>query len=178
VVALRRELLSLYGPSFRDGATALAVLAIGQLVNAALGLAGWILVANGRSRLSLLNNLGAAAVNIVAGLTLIPRFGMVGTAIASVGSVTLLQLAILVEVRVIEGVSLLDRSLLKPAAAAALAFLAQTAASGHIATPAWRILLVIGIGLAVYGGTLGVLGLADEDRRVLAQAVRRLRRRA
>lgn len=178
VVALRRELLTLYGPSFRDGAAALSVLAIGHLVNATLGLTGWILVASGRSRLSLLNNVAASAINIVAGLTLIPRFGMVGTAIASLGSVALLQIATVVEVRLTEGVSLLDWSIGKPLVAGALAFLAQTLVSGHVATLAGRVLLVIGTGLAVYGGALAALGLAPEDRRVLQRAIERLRQRS
>jgi O-antigen/teichoic acid export membrane protein len=177
VVALRRELLSLYGPTFRDGAAALSVLAIGHLVNATLGLSGWILVASGRSRLSLLNNVAASVVNVAAGLTLIPRFGMVGTAIASLGSVALLQIAAVVEVRVTEGVSLLDRSLLKPLVAAALAFLAETVVSAHVPTTAGRVLLVIGIGLGVYGGALLTLGLAEEDRRLLFKALERVRSR-
>ena len=177
VVVLRRELLSLYGPSFGDGAAALSVLAIGHLVNATLGLSGWILVAGGRSRLSLLNNVAAASVNIVAGLTLIPRFGPVGTAIASLGSIALLQIAAVIEVRLTEGVSPFDRSLAKPLVAAALAFLAETVVSRHVATTAWRVVLVIAIGLPTYGGALATLGLADEDRRVLLRALERLRRR-
>jgi O-antigen/teichoic acid export membrane protein len=177
VVVLRRELLALYGPGFRDGAAALTVLAIGHFVNATLGLSGWILVTSGRSRLSLLNNVAAASVNVVAGLTLIPRFGPVGTAIASLGSIALLQIAAVVEVRIIEGVSPLDRSLLKPLAAGAVAFLAEAAVSRHVAATAARVVLVIAVGLCAYGGALATLGLAPEDRQVLARARARVFKR-
>ena len=63
VLVLRRELLSLYGPGFQEGASALSLLALGHLVNSTLGLTGWILVTSGRSRLMLVNNLVVAVVN-------------------------------------------------------------------------------------------------------------------
>ena len=180
VLALRHDLLALYGPDFRDGAPALAILAVGHLVNASLGLCGWILVTSGRSQLILLNNVVGAAVNIAAGLLLIPRLGLAGTAIASLGSVTLLQVGAMIEVRVLEGVFPFDRSILKTVAAAVAAFLAENAVAGRIGSTALRVTAVIATGLLVYALALLGMGLSPDDRRLVnglrARVARRLGR--
>ena len=177
VIVLRHELLSLYGPAFQGGAPALVILALGHLVNASLGLAGWILVTSGRSRLLLMNNLGAATLNIVAGLTLIPRYGLVGTAIASLGSVAAMQIAGVVEVALTERVLAFDRSSLKPLVSGAVTLAAEVAIARLCGgSTAVRVLLVIVAGLGIYGGSLLALGLAPEDRTLLQRARARLGR--
>ena len=75
VVALRHELLALYGPAFQAGAVAIIVLTVSHFVNATFGLAGYVLVVSGRSRLMLANNVVVAVVNVVLGLILIRATG-------------------------------------------------------------------------------------------------------
>ena len=174
VVVLRHELLALYGPDFHDGAPALCILALGHFVNASLGLCGWILVISGRSRLVLLNNSIGAVVNVAAGLLLIPRLGMVGTAVASLGSVALVQVAGVIEVRATQGVFPFDRAILKTLLAATIAFGAQTVVASHLAGTAVRVAAVIFSGLLAYGAVLGALGLAPEDRQLLSRLRARL----
>jgi len=177
VLVLRGDLLALYGPGFHAGASALAILAVGHFVNASLGLCGWILVAGGHTRLVLGNMAGGAAVNVAAGLVLIPRFGLVGTAIASLGSVALQQVAAVVEVGVTERVFPFDRSILKTLAAAAVAYAAESLVGRQIAGTAPRVVLVILAGLLAYGMALGALGLAPEEKRALGALLDRLRKR-
>jgi O-antigen/teichoic acid export membrane protein len=177
VVALRRELLSLYGPGFQDGVNALCVLAVGHLVNSILGLSGYVLVVSGRSRMLLANNVVVAIVNLIMGVTLIPRFGLVGTAIAALGSVTLLQILMVIEVRVLHGVYPVGWQVLKPLFAAAIALVAEVAIASRIATQSLRIPLVIVVGLVAYLATLFALGLAPEDRRLLDRLIAWARRR-
>lgn len=176
VLALRHDLLAMYGPDFRDGAPALVILALGHTVNASLGLCGWILVTSGRSRLILLNNIVGAAVNVVAGLLLIPRLGLMGTAVASLGSVALLQIGAVVEVRILEGVFPFDRSILKTLVAAAITFVAQNALAGHIASTAARVAAIVATGVVLYGLALLALGLSPEDRRLVDRLRERVRR--
>jgi O-antigen/teichoic acid export membrane protein len=177
VVVLRRDLLSLYGPGFAEGATALVVLALGQLVNATMALPAWILLVSGRSRILLANNAAAAVVNVGVGLVLIPRFGLVGTAIAALGTGTLLTASVLIHVALTQRVHPFHPSLAKPFAAGVLAFLAQGAIARVVTTVAVRVPLVIFVGLATYLGALLVLGLPAEERRGLAAFVARLRAR-
>jgi O-antigen/teichoic acid export membrane protein len=175
VVALRHELLSLYGPAFQAGAVAMTVLAASHLLNATLGLTGYIILVAGGSRLVLINNVIAAVVNVTLGLILIPRLGMLGTAIAALVSVAALQGAYVVQVRLAHGVLPISWSTLKPFAAAAVMLAVETLVVANVARPAARIPLAIVAGLLSYLGALVALGLAPEDKRLFASLWNRVR---
>jgi O-antigen/teichoic acid export membrane protein len=169
VVALRHDLLALYGPDFAEGAAALSLLAMGHLVNAMLGLTGWILTVSGRSRAILMNNIIAAAANVVMGVTLIPRFGLVGTAIAALGSVTLVNVLVVVEVWRWHGVHAFGLPVAKPLIAAAATLVVELAVARYVEPVAARVVLLVLAGLATYLTGLFALGLAPEDRRLLTR---------
>ncbi|HSY38230.1 MAG TPA: polysaccharide biosynthesis C-terminal domain-containing protein, partial [Polyangia bacterium] len=175
VVVLRHDLLALYGSAFQEGATALVILALSHWVNVSFGLSGWIMIGGGRSRLLLQNNIVVAVVNIVLGVTLIPRLGLLGAALAALGSVVLLHLMVLIEVRLGFGVYPFDKTVLKPLAAAATTLALELALDSHVAPTGVRIPLVIVAGLLCYVATLGLLGLAPEEQRLVAGARARLR---
>ena len=175
VVVLRRDLLALYGAAFQEGAAAVCVLAISHWVNVSLGLVGWILVTGGSSRTLLVNNVVSAAVNIGLGLALIPRFGLLGTAFAALGSTVLVNMMAVVEVRLGFGVTPFDRTIVKPLAAAAVTLVAEWAVARQIAHVGLRVPLVIVTGLVAYAATLLALGLAPEERRLASGAWARLR---
>ena len=115
VVALRRELLGgLYGPAYVAGGAAVVVLAGTHFVSASCGLVGWVLVAGGRSRLILLNNFLGASFNVGASLLLIPRYGLLGGALASLGTMMIVLGSALIEVLAVEKVSPFSFGLWKP----------------------------------------------------------------
>jgi O-antigen/teichoic acid export membrane protein len=175
VIVLRRELLSLYGPGFLEGGATLSVLAAGHLVNATLGLTGWILMVEGRSRMILMNNVVAAIVNVAMGLTLIPRFGLLGTAFAALGSALLLNLIVVAEVWFLHRVYPFNWSVLKPFSAAAVALGVELVVGRSLHVAAVRVPVVLVVGLAAYLLTFVALGLAPEDRRLLTSARNRAR---
>ncbi|MFB6199735.1 MAG: flippase [Candidatus Nanohaloarchaea archaeon] len=72
----------LFGESYVAGALALAILSLGYLFHVAVGPAGNILLASGKTRLLTLGMLSLTAVDVVLNLLLIPRYGMVGAAVA------------------------------------------------------------------------------------------------
>jgi O-antigen/teichoic acid export membrane protein len=174
VVSLRHELLALYGTGFEQGAVALSILAMGHLVNAILGLSGWILTVSGRSRAILVNNIIAATANIIMGVTLIPRFGLVGTAIAALGSVTLMNLLVAVEVWRWQRVHPFGIAIAKPLVAASAALVAELAIDSLIENTAVRVILLVLVGAAAYVAALAALGLAAEERRMVTKARARL----
>ena len=69
-------MLSLYGSGFMAGTSTMVVLTPSHDMNVTLGLAGYVLVVGGRTRLLLVNNIAGAAVNVGLALFLIPRFGI------------------------------------------------------------------------------------------------------
>ena len=122
IIALRAEILSLYGATFVTGAGTLVILAFHNLVIGCLGLTPYVVAMGGRSRLVLINNICAAALNIALGWVLVPRMGISGAAIAVGISMLAFQVASMIEAWVLERVHPFTMSLLKPVGAALVAF--------------------------------------------------------
>jgi O-antigen/teichoic acid export membrane protein len=98
-------LLGVFGPAYRTGATALTILAAGQLFNAATGPLGQVINMSGRPYLTLVNNAAVAGLNIVGCVILIPRYGLTGAACSTTASLTLVNLIKLVQVRALFGIN-------------------------------------------------------------------------
>ncbi|MBE9554565.1 MAG: flippase [Proteobacteria bacterium] len=88
-----KEFLSLYGPEFVSGQTALNILLIGNIVNALAGSVGLILKMTGHERDVLWTGIMAALANIILNAILIPRFGLEGAATATTISMSIWPLA-------------------------------------------------------------------------------------
>lgn len=99
------SLLHLFGPIYGTGAKALVILAAGQLFNAATGPLGQVINMSGRPYLTLVNNAAVGALNVVACLILIPRYGVTGAACATTASIVIVNLIKLVQVRILFGVN-------------------------------------------------------------------------
>jgi O-antigen/teichoic acid export membrane protein len=82
----------LFGTHYQPGGPALAVLAWGGLFAATGTLVLHGLVAAGRQRLLLATNLGAMATAVVLQLLLVPRFQLIGSAVATVAALASGQL--------------------------------------------------------------------------------------
>jgi len=81
--------LALFGEGFQQGRSALAILSISQLVNAATGPVGPIMIMAGyETRTAIAVTIGAVT-NIVLNLMLIPRYGILGAAVATTTSMML-----------------------------------------------------------------------------------------
>lgn len=94
-----RELLTLFGPEFAEGYIVLAILVGGQLVNALSGPVGYLLTMTGHQRTALRVVGGAALLNLTLNALLIPRFGMLGAAVATAMSLASWNLLMLRAVR-------------------------------------------------------------------------------
>jgi len=72
----------LYPPAYERGAWPMAVLALGQTVNAATGPCGHMVTMAGRTDLVLGNSVAALVINLVLNLALIPPYGIIGAGVA------------------------------------------------------------------------------------------------
>lgn len=166
VVVLRHELMGgLYGATYLAGTGAVVVLAATHLISASWGLVPWVLVAGGRSRFILLNNFLGASFNVGASIYLVPRFGLIGAAAASLGSMVVVLGSALIEVRAVEKISPFSASLWKPLVAAAVAFGVESLARAFIGPIVLRIVVVVVSGLAVAMAILLAAGLPVEEHR-------------
>ena len=86
-------LLGIFGQEFRQGTVALAVLAAGQLVSAAYGPHGQLLMATRHEALVRNIGVGAFLICITLHLTLVPWIGMLGSALATAVTVSISNVA-------------------------------------------------------------------------------------
>ena len=179
VTALYAEpILAVFGASFRVGAAALVVLAVGELVNAATGVCGSVLDMTRRTGAKLVNAVLWLVLLLGANLLLIPRWGVLGAAVASVLASSVINVVRVLQVYVLERIHPYDRTFLKPVLAGVGATLV-----GALLTRAWPPLGRFGLLLAqtaavvaVYGGLVLLLRPEPEDAMVASRLWRRARR--
>jgi O-antigen/teichoic acid export membrane protein len=90
------KVMKLFGPQFLEGATALMILSVGQLVNVIIGPVGYLLIMSGHEK-SFRNNLFAfVSLNILLNFILIPKYGIIGTSIATTFSVVMMKIVAMI----------------------------------------------------------------------------------
>lgn len=94
IVVWRRELLGLFGAGFEAGHMALAVLVIGQVVNALAGSVGNLLAMTGHQTVVVRVMATSAVLNVLMNLLLIPAWGIEGAAVATAVTTVLWNVAL------------------------------------------------------------------------------------
>ena len=89
----------LFGPDFAAANAPLAILSVGQLVNAATGSVAVLLVMTGYQHRATAAMAAGAALNVLLGVVLIPAYGEVGAAIAAATSLVVSNLLMVVACR-------------------------------------------------------------------------------
>lgn len=174
VVTFPRELLAIFGDGFRVGAAVTVILAVGKLVDAGTGPCGLMLNMSGRPLWNMVDNITVLVLNIVLNLLLIPRYGIVGSAVAWAISLGLVNVARLVQVWWAMRMLPFDAGVLRGFVAGAAAFSAALLVRRWLEPP-----LELPVGLAAiaicYLALVMLQGLSAEDRLVLGALVERLR---
>jgi O-antigen/teichoic acid export membrane protein len=174
LLAFPAELLSLFGSGFATAATVTVILAVGKLVVAATGPCGMMLDMSGRPAWSMANNIVALVANVLLNLWWIPEYGIVGSAAAWALSLTLVNLARIVEVWRIMDMLPFDLATLKGVAAGAGATAAGLLVNRWLGMPLDLLVGVPTLALT-YLGLLLALRISAEDRMVLDMALGRFR---
>ena len=92
-----QKVMLLFGGEYLSSASVLMVLSVAALIQAVFGTAGSTLTMTGYSKVNLINALIAAVLNIILNIILIPKFCIIGAAIA-----TLISLSLIGVIRYIE----------------------------------------------------------------------------
>jgi len=171
-VLFSKEIMGIFGHEFRMGWTVLVVLSLAQLINASTGPVGSILTLGGRQKMELLNSSCLGLCNIILNIFLIPRYGILGAAIATASSLTLVNVLRLFEVYSFFKMHPYRYSYLKPILASLVAFgvwllmdlFRQTHETIHVSG--------IFIFVITYLLTITLLGFDEEDKLVL-QSIKR-----
>lgn len=88
IILLHKWILNIFGPEFISGSYILIILCIGQLINSMSGSVGIIMQMTGHQKAYQNIVLIALVLNIVLNFTLIPKYSILGAAIATVVSIS------------------------------------------------------------------------------------------
>jgi O-antigen/teichoic acid export membrane protein len=173
IVLFREPILLVFGESFAAGSTALLILAWAEIINAGTGICGPVLDMTGHTGVKLFNSITLTVLLIGGNALLIPRYDVMGAAIASLVGIGVSNLMCLVEIWWLERLWPFDLSFWKPTVAALSALavgivLTNRLPPGASAFEAAAEGLVVG---AVFAVILVVMGLPGDDRLVLQRLV-------
>jgi O-antigen/teichoic acid export membrane protein len=169
------DLLRLFGREFSVGYAALIVLGLGAFSRSAVGSVGNMLMMSKHERLNAWNIVVSLVSNILLNMYFIPRYGVLGAAVATAISLAGINLVGLIEVRALFGFTPYRRSYLKLAGAIGLVAAGTLYARAH--TPElsyWQFLPILVATYAVFLGLIALLGIEREDRVIMLGFLRRL----
>jgi O-antigen/teichoic acid export membrane protein len=178
LVLYPQAILNVFGASFVAGTTVLVLLAFAELMNAGTGICGPLIDMTGHTRVKLANTILWTVLLIGGDALLIPRWGVVGAATASLIAIGTVNVVTVAEVWILERLIPYDRSFWKPVVAGLAALTAGFALRAWmpVGTDIGR---AIGQGIAVggiYGGLMLLFGLEPDDRLVFQRVVSKTRR--
>jgi O-antigen/teichoic acid export membrane protein len=174
LMAFPGDLLALFGKGFRVAAAVTVILAVGKLTDAATGPCGLMLNMSGRPLWNMVNQISVLVLNVLLNLWLIPRYGIVGSAIAWAVSLELVNAARVLQVWGTMGMLPFTRAELKALLAAAGAFVVGVVV-GHGLTPPFQLVVGAAVVVGVYFSLVILLGITAQDRMLLGTLVSRFR---
>jgi O-antigen/teichoic acid export membrane protein len=164
LVIFARPLLSIFGSDFTTGTMGLIILAVGNLVYTGTGIGQNILDMTNHTKYNSANSAFMIIITILLDLLLIPRWGVIGAALASAASTVIINLVCLIEVFILLKMLPYDRSFFKPIIAGLIASIITYLLSQHLSLGPFFLLVVGGIILwGIYALVLYCLGFSKED---------------
>lgn len=168
ILLFAEPILSLFGRSFVSGSAGLIILALSNLIAAATGICGVMVIMTENVWLNTVNSALRLIFTIALSVWLIPTGGVIGAAVATALSLIIVNLILTIEVFVLFKLSPYNKNVIKPLIAGVLSGVVAYALKvvwGH----STLVGMVFGAGvLAItYAGMMWVLGLSEDDRIIL-----------
>ncbi|MBX7149255.1 polysaccharide biosynthesis C-terminal domain-containing protein [bacterium] len=161
------QILMLWGQSYVQAYGALVFLAFGHLFNAVFGLHQWPVVISGRSRLDLINNIVVFIVNLILNVLFIPKWGMMGSAVATTISRLLLRILQMVQVKIYLHMHAFSLSLIKLFVSGILSLVLVHGLRTFVEPSFVMYLLLSVAGLVLYVILIFILGLDKDDKKIV-----------
>ncbi|NEQ79530.1 MAG: oligosaccharide flippase family protein [Moorea sp. SIO2I5] len=176
VTAARQDILGIFGAEFVIGGLPLVILGIGQLVRAGTDTATNTLIMSGHQYTKLFGDIGSTIVNIALNVLLIPRWGLMGAAIATGISISGVHLWRMLQVKLVLGIQPFNWSYFKIIGAGAIAGLSGFTVYSWLTPMPSLVSVVVTAGaiVVVYAPLLLAMGLEEADRMILGEVQKRL----
>jgi O-antigen/teichoic acid export membrane protein len=175
MILFPKPILSLFGKSFEEGATVLVIMDFVSLINVSTGMCGALLEMTGHTRIKLFNSVIKVSLAILLNFLLIPRWGIVGAAIAALAHEVVSDVLPLLQTWYLYKVLPYNRSLIKPLLSG-LAMVGVWFGTARFFPADNYILIGVNVILlmAVYTGISLLLGFSPQERALFARARRRV----
>lgn len=168
--------LELFFPKAAGAASAVAILAMGNLFYTGTGPTGYVLSMTGRPGVNLVNSAAGVALYLGLGAWLVPRHGVVGMAVTDAVVTALVNSARVVEAKVLVGVQPFGRSFAKPVIATLVGAGVLLVWRALPPDSVWFDATGIAVAAVVYLAALKRLGIDPEEQVVLDGIKRRARK--
>jgi len=99
ILLFSKKIMLLFGPEYLQSSDALIILVFGTSIFSIFGVGGPALVVSGNQKLNLMNAIIAAILNVTLNIILIPKYGIIGAAWATLTSMSFIAIARFIEVR-------------------------------------------------------------------------------
>ena len=159
------KVMLLFGPEYLPSAKILVILTGATFIQAIFGAAGPTLSMSGHTKLVLWNTIGAFALNFGLNIFLIPNYGIIGAAIATLTSLIVVGFARTIEVSVILKMNFFDRKVIKPIFAGIAVFTGLLLIKDFI-MPFHTLITLLSAGIfsvGSFGLIMWILKIEDED---------------
>ncbi|PLV59331.1 flippase [Thermotoga sp. KOL6] len=175
IVSFSKEILALFGTDYIAARNALIVLSVAQLVNAAVGSNGFLLSMTKYQRYEMLNGVVVASLNVVLNILLVPKYGVLGSAVG--GALAIASVNIIKMIEVYFALRMIPYNLryIKPIIASVIVWVVFMFLR-HIFGGFVLVLVSLLAGFVTMFLVLSLLGLYEEDKMILRSIFRRLKK--
>jgi len=175
MIIFSKHILTVFGPEYTKAQTVLILLVVGQSVNAITGSNGLMLLMTKFQRYEMLNSVLIAGLNILLNIMLVPRYGIVGSAIGGMLAITSVNIVKSLEVYMALRMTPYNRKYFKPIIAGIVTtfvvLMLKNLVSGIIGA-----FIMLGISFLIMVGVLVILGLYPEDKEILMTIMKKFNR--
>lgn len=157
--------------------TTIRIIASAQIISVLVGFTGGMLIMTNHPWFTFINNCGSVILNIVLNLILIPRYGIVGAAIATASAVLIRNIAALLEIKKILSFSPFSFSLLKVIGSCCLAIISVLLFKKYFDVSEMKYWIVIMICSAIFVSVylpLILIFLEKEDKEFITKTFKSL----
>lgn len=160
------KIMLLFGADFIQSSEALIILAIGTSIFAIFGVSSTALVVSGYQKLNLINALSATIINICLNIILIPKYGIMGAAWATLSSMMFIAFARLIETWIFLKINPFNVKVAKPIIAGIITYGILYYVKPHLMEYHTIITLILSITLifVVYGVLLLLFKFDEDDK--------------
>ncbi|MCD2204874.1 oligosaccharide flippase family protein [Halobacterium sp. KA-6] len=171
IVIFHSEILSIFKISATEAKIALVILCFGQTASAVTGPVGLLLIMSDRERVESVNSTLLAVLNLGLNFFLIQEMGIVGAAIATAASITILNIVRVTQVWWFFGFKPIDYSYYKGVFGIAGATLFAVMAARMTPNGIFSMMVISGFAVVIFSVTIILFGFG-EDNEVILQNIK------